>query len=313
MGALTGKIALVAGATRGAGRGIAVALGEQGATVICTGRSVGGKQATPGRTETLEETVKRVQAAGGQAVAIRCDHTVRDDVQDLARRVANEYGGLDILVNDLWGGDALTEWGKPFWEMDLDKVQAVWKTAVWGHVMTAHAFAPLLIQRGGLHVEITDGDSFQYRGVLSYDLAKTFAVRFAFDLQEDFGDNAMACAVTPGFLRSEAMLDHFGVTQDTWRDAAAKDPNFLHSETPLFVGRGIAHLAADSRRRRFAGRVLSSWSLAREYGYVDADARRPDWGAHFAATYPGTQKPCDDAFYGYWTGWGKLKDALTPQ
>lgn len=313
MRGLAGKVAVVAGATRGAGRGIAIGLAEQGAHVICTGRSVGGRAATPGRKETLEETVALVRQAGGTGEAVRCDHTREEDIHAVADAVRKNHGGLDVLVNDIWGGDALTEWGKPFWESNLEQTKTLWRTAIWGHVATAHAFAPLLLERSGLHVEITDGDSFQYRGVLAYDLAKTFAIRFAFDLQEEFGERAMACAVTPGFLRSEAMLDHFGVAEKNWQDAAKKDPNFLHSETPLYVGRAVGHLAADPERRDFAGRVTSSWELARRYRFADRDGRRPHWGDHFAKTYPGTQKKCDDAFYAYWEGWGKLKAALTPQ
>jgi NAD(P)-dependent dehydrogenase (short-subunit alcohol dehydrogenase family) len=299
-GKLRGRIALVAGATRGAGRGIACALGEEGATVYCTGRSVRGAIATKGRGETIDETAEMVRARGGEGIAIRADHSRPAEVHALCERIRNETGGLDILVNDIWGGDELMEW-KPFWECSLDKAFLMLDRGVRTHMITAHEAAPLLFGRTSpLIVEITDGDFYMYRGNMFYDLAKTIVIRMAYAMSVDLRkEGVTALAVTPGFLRSEAMLDHFGVTEANWRDGAAKDPHFLESETPLFVGRAVAALAADPNLDRRNGRVFSSWELAREYGFVDSDGRRPDWGAHAAKLFPNYRK-CDDAFYEYW-------------
>lgn len=281
---LQDRIAVVAGATRGAGRGIARALGEAGATVYCTGRSVRGSPATGTRPETIEETAEMVTAAGGVGIAVRTDHTVEDEVRALFERVRAEQGRLDVLVNDVWGGDELMEWGKPFWESDVRKGLLMQERAVWSHVITARHGVPLMVERGsGLVVEITDGDSLRYRGSLFYDLAKTSAIRLATALAYELRPHGVvALAVTPGFLRSEAMLDGFGVTEANWRDAAAKDPFFAESETPLYVGRAVAALAADPQVWKKSGGAYASWTLSDEYGFADADGRRPHWGRFFA-------------------------------
>jgi NAD(P)-dependent dehydrogenase (short-subunit alcohol dehydrogenase family) len=283
---LVDHVAVVAGATRGAGRGIARMLGAAGATVYCTGRSVRGRGATSGRPETLEETAELVTAAGGRGIAVRVDHLVEDEVAALAARVAREQDGrLDVLVNDVWGGDALTEWGVPFWEASLEKGLALLRTAVDTHLVTSRHLAPLMVaRRRGLIVEITDGDTLGYRGALFYDLAKLSVIRLATAMAEELAPHGVtALAVTPGFLRSEAMLDHFGVTAGTWRDAIAKDPHFAASETPAFVGRAVAALAADPDVHRRTGGLYASWTLAEEYGFDDEDGTRPHWGRHFAA------------------------------
>src|SRR5262245_24217782 len=243
---LTGKIAVVAGATRGAGRGIARMLGEAGATVYCSGRSVAGHPATGTRPETIEQTAQLVTAAGGHGIAVQTDHLQADQVERLFARVKQESGRLDVLVNDIWGGDDLTEWGKPFWKLDPVKGFAVLDSAIRTHILTSRYGVPMMIeQRSGLVVEITDGDHFGYRGTLYYDLAKTGAIRLAFDMSEDLANKGVtALALTPGFLRSEAMLERFGVTEANWRDAAAKVQGFEASETPCFVGRAVAALAA---------------------------------------------------------------------
>lgn len=296
---LSGKVALVAGATRGAGRGIAVELGAAGAIVYCSGRSSraakagekggarsegGGPFELAGRPETIEETAELVTAAGGTGIACLADHRSDEAVRALVGRIEREQGRLDVLVNDIWGGDELTEWGQPFWELDLDKGFRTLDLAVGTHVRTSRLAAPLMLRerRGpGLIVEVTDGDSLFYRGTLFYDLAKTAAIRLAFGMAEDLREKGIAAiAVTPGFLRSEAMLEHFGVTEATWREGVAKDPNFLYSETPRYVGRGVAALAADPGVMEKSGSLRSSWGLAKEYGLSDVDGQVPDWGAH---------------------------------
>ncbi|HWH09261.1 MAG TPA: SDR family oxidoreductase, partial [Candidatus Thermoplasmatota archaeon] len=281
---LHGKVAVVAGATRGAGRGIATALGEAGATVYCTGRSVRGAIATEGRTETIEETAERVTQAGGVGIPVRVDHLDEPQVKALFERVRREQDGrLDVLVNDVWGGDALVEWGKPFWEADAQQGLRMMRTAIGTHLLTARHGVPLMVERGaGLVVEVTDGDTGRYRGTLYYDLVKNGVIRLANAMHEELRPRGVtALAVTPGFLRSEAMLDHFGVTEANWRDGARKDPNFLASETPLFVGRAVAALAADPFVARKGGRVWASWTLSDEYGFADADGSRPHWGRHW--------------------------------
>ncbi|HVL48958.1 MAG TPA: SDR family oxidoreductase [Candidatus Thermoplasmatota archaeon] len=302
---LKGKVALVAGATRGAGRGIAAMLGEAGATVWCTGRSVAGASATPGRPETLEETAALVESKGGDAFVARVDHTREDDVRRLFERVRAESGGLDILVNDIWGGDARTAWGTPFWKLDPADAEAMIRSGLLTHLVTARHGVPLLRERGkGLVVELTDGDGGNYRGHLYYDLVKMAVARLAFGMSEELrASNVAAVAVTPGFMRSEAVLDHFGVTESTWRDGVAKDANFAHSETPFFVGRAVAALAADPRVMEKTGRVFASWTLSDEYGFTDVDGRRPHWGRHFATAYPGATRPLDDGYYAYWRGY----------
>jgi NAD(P)-dependent dehydrogenase (short-subunit alcohol dehydrogenase family) len=285
MQSLADSVAVVAGATRGAGRGIARMLGEAGATVYCTGRSTREGGATPGRPETIEETAEMVTREGGRGIPVRVDHTVEADVVRLFDAVRAEAGRLDILVNDVWGGDDLTEWGTPFWESDLGKGRRILEAAVWGHILTARHALPLMVERGaGLVVEVTDGDFLGYRGTLFYDLAKVSAIRLAYALAADLaGKGVTALAVTPGFLRSEAMLARFGVTEANWRDGARSDPHFIESETPCFVGRAVARLAADPNVSRKAGQVWASWTLSHEYGFTDIDGRKPDWGTYFAA------------------------------
>ena len=297
---LKGKVAVVAGATRGAGRGIACALGEAGAIVYCTGRSVRGKPATKGRTETIEQTAEMVSARGGTGIWVQVDHTEPAQVKALFARVKRERKGLDLLVNDVWGGDGLTEFGKTFWQLSLDKGFAMLRQAVHSHIITSHYAAPLMLGRKrALIVEITDGDAFGYRGNLFYDLVKDTVIRLAMMMAYELRNkDVTALAVTPGFLRSEAMLDRFGVTEANWRTAGKKEPDFLVSETPLFVGRGIAALAADPKIKKKNGRVCASWDLSDEYGFVDADGSRPHWGLHFAKKY-GTYEKFDDTLFRY--------------
>ncbi len=275
---------MVAGATRGAGRGIARMLGAAGATVYCTGRSVTGHPATTGRTETIDETAAMVTAEGGRGIAVRTDHTVEPEVERLFGRIRAEQGRLDVLVNDIWGGDELTEWGLPFWELSTANGREMLARAVHSHIITSRHGAPLMIERNaGVIVEVTDGDTLGYRGNLFYDLAKTAVIRLAYAMAADLhAHRVTALAITPGFLRSEAVLDRFGVTEANWRDGIQEDPYFAESETPCYVGRAVAALAADPRVANKSGGLLSSWALAKEYGFADLDGRRPDWGTFFA-------------------------------
>ena len=281
---LHGKVALVAGATRGAGRGIARALGEAGATVYCTGRSSRESAIDPKRPETIEETAEQVTAAGGAGIAVRVDHTDESAVARLFARVRAEHGKLDTLVNDIWGGDPLTEWGKPFWELDVQQGFTMMERAIHTHIITSRHGVPLMLDGGGLIVEITDGAFQGYRAQLFYDLCKMSVIRLAYAMSVELADRPItAVAVTPGFLRSEAVLDHFGVSEKNWRDAIEKDVHFAFSETPLLVGRVIAALAADPDAGRYSGQALTCWDLARHYGVRDADGRQPHWDEHLDA------------------------------
>ncbi|WP_438431252.1 SDR family oxidoreductase [Gorillibacterium sp. sgz500922] len=281
---LQGKVAVVAGATRGAGRGIAVKLGEAGAVVYVTGRSVRGMPSSMNRPETIEETAELVDAAGGRGIAVRTDHTIEADVCALFEQVKREQDGrLDILVNDVWGGDPLSEWETPFWEHSLANGLLLQRQAVHSHLITSYHAAPLMIARGsGLIVEITDGVGYHYRGNLYYSLAKISAIHLAEAMAADLKPHGItALAVTPGFLRSESMLDHFGVTEDNWRDAARIDPHFIASETPAYIGAAIAALAGDPNVAAKTGQSLSTWGLSEEYDFTDADGTRPHWGNYF--------------------------------
>lgn len=296
---LEGKVAVVAGATRGAGRGIATALGEAGATVYCTGRSVPGSPGMKDRPETIGETAELVTARGGRGIAVRVDHTVPEQVA----RLFEQVGALDVLVNDVWGGDDLVEWGRRLWETKLEDGLTLIDRAIKTHVITSYHGLPR-VRPGGLVVEITDGDAYFYRGHFFYDLVKTTVIRMAFALSQELqGRGVTAVAVTPGFLRSEWMLDRLGVTEANWRDAVAKDPPFVASETPLFVGRGIAALAADPDVAKKNGRVVASWDLGEEYGVTDADGTRPHFVRWLRENQPEVAagwKKLDDAFYSYW-------------
>jgi len=282
---LRGQVAVVAGGTRGAGRGIAVCLGEAGATVYVTGRSTRGRPATHGRPETIEETAEMVSTRGGTGIAVRVDHAVEQEVQALVARVREEQRGrLDILINDIWGGDALSEWGTPFWEQSVERGLQMQRQAVHTHIITSRWAVPLMVARGcGLVVEVTDGVGYAYRGNLFHSLAKVSTVHLAEAMAADLQRHGVtALALTPGFLRSEAMLDHFGVTEENWREGAKRDPHFIASETPFFIGRAVVALAVDPRVAEKAGRSLSTWDLAEEYGFTDVDGTRPHWGRYFA-------------------------------
>ena len=299
---LEGRVALVAGATRGAGRGTAVALGEAGATVYCTGRTTKSQRSDYDRPETIDETADLVSAAGGTGIAIQVDHLESDQVADLVRRIDADHGRLDVLVNDIWGGEKLFEWDTPVWEHDLDAGLRLLHLAVDTHLITSHHALPLLIREpGGLVVEMTDGtaeyNATRYRNSAFYDLAKAAVIRLAFAQAHELdAHGATAVALTPGWMRSEIMLDAFGVTEDNWRDATKVQPHFVISETPRFVGRAVAALAADPERRRHNGASLSSGGLAKEYGFTDLDGSKPDaWRYMVEVQDPG--KPADTTGY----------------
>jgi NAD(P)-dependent dehydrogenase (short-subunit alcohol dehydrogenase family) len=326
---LRGQVALVAGATRGVGRGTALALGEAGATVYCTGRSTRteqepgsralrrgsaqAKKALPAdyyknRPEKIEDTAELVNARGGRGIPVVVDHLEPDKVEKLIVRIRKEQGKLDVLVNDI-SESAEHEFGKAFWQIDLERGFAMFRNAVHTHIITSHFAAPLLIEtakgteRTGLIVEIGDGDSYSYRGHLFFDMIKTTVIRQAFAMARELrSKNVAAIALTPGFLRSEVMLEHFGVKEANWRDAVKKNPDYITSETPLFAGRAVAALAADPNISKKSGRVFSSWGLSDEYGFCDADGLRPHWGRHFAEKYGDCMKACDETFYQYWFG-----------
>jgi NAD(P)-dependent dehydrogenase (short-subunit alcohol dehydrogenase family) len=279
---LQGKVALVAGATRGAGRGIAVELGAARATVYVTGRTTRDQQSEYGRPETIEETAELVSQAGGRGLAVPVDHLVAEEVRDLINRIRAEEGRLDILVNDIWGGEKLFEWNKPVWEHDLQNGLRMLRLAIDTHLITAHYALPLMIERpGGLLVEVTDGtaeyNAEHYRLSPFYDLTKVAVNRMAWAHAKDLAPHgATSVSITPGWLRSEMMLEAFGVTEENWRDAPSRVPHFVISETPRFVGRAVAALAADPERARWNGQSLSSGGLAKVYGFTDLDGSRPD-------------------------------------
>jgi NAD(P)-dependent dehydrogenase (short-subunit alcohol dehydrogenase family) len=299
---LQGKVALVAGATRGAGRGIAAELGAAGATVYVTGRTTRHQRSEYDRPETIEETAELVTALGGRGIAIRVDHLVPGEVRDLVARLRTEAGRLDILVNDVWGGETLKEWNKPVWEHNLENGLRLLRLQVETHLITAHHALPLLIERpGGLLVEVTDGtpgyNDTHYRINPFYDLAKFAVTRMAWAHAKDLAPHgATAVSITPGWLRSEMMLEIFGVREENWREATARIPHFAISETPRFVGRAVAALAADPDRARWNGEAVSSGQLAKIYGFTDLDGSQPDaW--RYIVDVQDAGKPADTTGY----------------
>ena len=298
---LTGKIALVAGATRGAGRGIAVQLGAAGATVYVTGRTIRGQRSEMNRPETIEDTAALVDQAGGRGISVRVDHLVPDEVRALVARIGADHGALHILVNDIWGATQM-EWNKTVWESDLEYGLRTLRLAVDTHAITSHFALPLLIKHpGGLVVEVTDGtdeyNAAHYRVSFFFDLAKAAVNRMAFSLAHELRPHGgTAVSLTPGWLRSEAMLDAYGVTEGTWREATRRSPHFAISETPAFVGRAVAALAQDPNVARWNGTSLSSGQLAKIYGFTDVDGSRPDaW--RYLSEVQDAGKPADVTGY----------------
>ncbi|NHC44256.1 SDR family oxidoreductase [Motilibacter aurantiacus] len=300
---LKDRVAVVAGGARGAGRAIAVELGRAGATVYVTGRSSGAERSEVDRPETIEQTAQLVDDAGGRGVAVRVDHLVPEQVRELAERLDREHGRVDVLVDGLWGGDVHLAWGKPVWEHPLDASLRMLHLGLDAHVITAHHLLPLVIRRrGGLVVELTDGTAdynARYRKgtSLAFYVAKAAAHLLAVGEAAELEPYAVtAVAVTPGWLRSEAMLDTFGVREENWRDALEEQPYFAISETPAFVARGVAALAADPEHARFSGRTLSSFDLATAYDVDDLDGSRPD-GWRFVVEVQDAGKPADTTGY----------------
>jgi NAD(P)-dependent dehydrogenase (short-subunit alcohol dehydrogenase family) len=302
-GALAGRVALVSGATRGGGRGIAVALGEAGATVYATGRSTRGRRSEVDRPETIEETADLVTEAGGEGIAVAVDHLDPAQVARLVDRIEADHGRLDVLVNDIWGAEHLFEWNTPVWEHDLDRGLRMLRLAIDTHLITAHHALPLLLRHpGGLVVEVTDGTAHynadHYRVSLFYDLAKTSVIRLAWALGQELRDRGgTAVALTPGWMRSEAMLEHHGVTEGNWREATERTPHFCISETPRFVGRAVAALAGDADVARWNGQSQSSGELAQVYGFTDLDGTRPDCWRYMVEVVEVDGAPAGDAGY----------------
>ncbi|UPJ46228.1 SDR family oxidoreductase [Bradyrhizobium sp. 200] len=306
---LRGRIAVVAGATRGAGRGIATALGEAGATVICTGRSSTRADAPTrsdyDRSETIEETAELVTRLGGKGVAIAVDHLEPAQVAALAERIRIDHGRIDLLVNDIWGAEVLKggppQWNTPIWKLDLQKGLRILRLGIETHLVTSHYLLPLVVvQPGGLLVEVTDGtadyNAQHYRISVFYDLVKQSVNRLAFSQGHELGSHgATAVAITPGWLRSEMMLENFGVTETNWREALTErgggrhqaPPDFALSESPRYVGRAVAALAADPDRGRWNQKSVSSGELARHYGFTDIDGSRPDIWRYMAEVREG--------------------------
>jgi NAD(P)-dependent dehydrogenase (short-subunit alcohol dehydrogenase family) len=279
---LEGRIALVSGATRGGGRGIAVALGEAGATVYATGRSTRERRSEVDRPETIEETADLVTEAGGEGIAVAVDHLDPGQVAGLVERIDSDHGRLDVLVNDIWGAEHLFDWNTPIWEHDLDRGLRLLRLAIDTHLITSHYALPLLVRSpGGLVVEVTDGtaayNADHYRISMFYDLAKTSVTRIAWALAQELRPyEGTAVALTPGWMRSETMLEIHRVSESNWREATERTPHFCISESPRYVGRAVAALAGDPDRSRWSGQSLSSGQLAQVYGFTDVDGTRPD-------------------------------------
>jgi NAD(P)-dependent dehydrogenase (short-subunit alcohol dehydrogenase family) len=283
-------------------------LGEAGATVYCTGRSIRGSPATPGRSETIEETAEMVDRYGGRGIAARVDHRLEGEVRDLVERIAREQGRLDVLVNDLFGAP-VDEW-KPFWQLSISKGLGMLENALHSHLITSRHAVPVMLEaKRGLIVEIADGDFTGYREQLFFDLANFSKYRIAYAMALELRKHGIAAlSLTPGYTRTEAVLARWGVTEENWREGAEKDPNFIASESPFYVGRAVAALAADPDILDKSGRVFTSAGMASEYGFTDMDGRQPDFDKYLRdAGHPyWTGKRFDEAFFAYWTGFSDL-------
>lgn len=299
-GALEGRVVLVAGATRGAGRAMAVELGRAGAVVYATGRTTRERRSEVNRPETIEETAELIDEAGGTGIAVPTDHLDPEQVRALVDRIDRDHGRLDVLVNDTWGGEAYIDFDTKMWDIDLAKGLRMLRLGVDSHLITSHCALPLLIRRpGGLVVEITDGtaeSNQEYRNSLFFDVTKNVPIRMAFGLGKELEEyGCTAVSLTPGFLRSEQMLDTFGVTEANWRDGAKVSPHFVIAESPTFIGRAVTALATDPDVARWNGQSLSSGQLAQVYGFTDTDGSRPDaWRYISEVASGGKDAPVED-------------------
>ena len=279
-----------------------VALGEAGATVYATGRSTRERRSEIDRPETIEETAELVSEAGGEGIPVAVDHLEPEQVAALVDRIDSEQGRLDVLVNDIWGSEHLFDWKAPVWEHDLDDGLRLLRLAVETHLVTSHHALPLLIRNpGGLVVEVTDGtaayNADHYRLTMFYDLAKTAVIRIAWAQAQELGEHGCtAVALTPGWMRSELMLEHHSVSESNWRDATERTPHFRMSETPRYLGRAVAALAADPEAARWNGRSLSSGELAQEYGFTDIDGTRPDWWRYMVEVVDAGKPATEDGY-----------------
>ncbi|GAA1680195.1 SDR family oxidoreductase [Fodinicola feengrottensis] len=294
---LSNAVVLVAGGTRGGSRAIAVQFGAAGATVYVTGRSSRAGRSPMNRPETVEETAEMVDAAGGRGIAVAVDHQDEKQVQELVERIDREQNGrLDILVNGIWGGDPLAHWDVPFWEQPIGDAIQLLRQGVETHLITSRFAVPLMVARkSGLIIELTDGTADSYRGSLYYDLVKSSVNRLALAQAADLRSYGItAVALSPGFLRSEAMLDHFGVSEENWRDGTQKDPHFIISETPTYLGRAAVALASDPDLRRWSGKAVGTQELSSVYGFTDIDGTRPDTERYFAEVVYGNKPPSEN-------------------
>ena len=256
-------------------------LGAAGATVYVTGRSTRKQKSEMDRSETIEETAELVTKAGGRGIAVQVDHLVPEQVRALIARIEAEQGELHILVNDIFGLTKM-EWNKTVWESTLEDGLHLLHLGIDSHAITSHFALPVLIKKpGGLVIEINDGthayNEKNYRVSFFYDLVKTAVNRMAWSLAHELKDHkATALSLTPGWLRSEVMLDAYKVSEANWRDATKVEPHFAISETPAFVGRAVAALASDPDVARWSGKSVSSGELAKIYGFTDIDGSKPD-------------------------------------
>jgi NAD(P)-dependent dehydrogenase (short-subunit alcohol dehydrogenase family) len=267
---LNGKVALVTGGSRGAGRGIAVELGKAGATVYVTGRSIKGNSTNnwPG---TIDDTVSQIEAYDGIGIAVRCNHTNDSETESVITQIRKEQGKLDILVNNVWGAHDLGIAAKPFWKLSLKYWDTMFNAGVRAQLATNHFAIPLLREnKQALIVHTTFWDEDKYTGQFYYDLAKNALIRMAYGLSIELKqDNIAVLAVSPGFMRTELVLKHHKADEEHWQESEELN----RTETPYYVGRGIKALAIDLNVMEKSGQVFRVGDLAKEYQFTDIDGR----------------------------------------